>query len=347
MQKFGIDLSRHNEGINFDILKNNGVEFAILRAGYTGYGDGISKAKDNQFENFYNQCKEKGIGVGAYWFTCANTYQKGIDEANFMYNNCLKGKQFDYPIYIDVEDDTGGRKWLRDAGIKQITDGIIGFCERLEELGYYVGIYANLDWFNNWINQDRVKDYDKWLACWSANKPNTYLADTMWQFGGETNYVRSPYLAGQNVDQDYCYIDYPSIIKNGGFNGYTKQNPEQTIQPTPEPKKSNEELAKEVLEGKWGNGEERKQRLTDAGYNYQAVQDIVNAKLGINKNEIKVGTRVKTVKVGNGASDGSGNRARSGMTGTITRIIDGAKYPYLVSNGQPIGWYKKEALELV
>ena len=116
MGKFGIDLSHHNAGINFDTLKNSGVEFAILRGGYTGYGDGVSKAKDNQFENFYNQCKSKGIGVGAYWFSCANTFQKGVDEANWMYENCLKGKQFDYPIYIDVEDDTGGRKWLRNAG---------------------------------------------------------------------------------------------------------------------------------------------------------------------------------------------------------------------------------------
>ena len=222
MQKFGIDLSHHNEGINFDALKNEGVKFAILRAGYTGYGDGVSKAKDSQFENFYNQCKQRGIGVGAYWFSCANTYDKGVSEANYMYENCLKGKQFDYPIYIDVEDDTGGKKWLRNAGKEKITDGIIGFCERMEQLGYYAGIYANLDWFNNWINQNRVANYDKWLAAWSKNKPNTYLADRMWQFGGETNYQRSPILAGQNVDQNYCYYDYPKIIAENGLNGYPK-----------------------------------------------------------------------------------------------------------------------------
>ena len=245
MEKFGIDLSHHNEGINFDILKNEGVDFAILRAGYTGYGNGVSKAKDAQFDNFYNQCKERNIGVGAYWFSCANTYQKGVDEANWMYENCLKGKQFDYPIYIDVEDDTGGKFYLRNAGKEKITDGIVGFCETLENLGYYVGIYANLDWFKNWIDLDRVKDYDKWLAAWIKSKPKTFLSDTMWQFGGETNLQRSPILAGQIVDQDYCYIDYPSIIIGKGFNGYPKQEnqevpaePEQPEQPEqPEPKK--------------------------------------------------------------------------------------------------------------
>ena len=282
MKKFGVDLSQHNAGINFDTLKNEGVEFAILRGGYTGYGDGVSKAKDGQFENFYNQCKTKNIGVGVYWFTIANTYQKGVDEANWLYNNCLKGKQFDYPIYIDVEDDTGGRGWLRNAGKEAITDGIVGFCETIEKLGYYVGIYANQDWFNNLINQDRVKNYDKWLATWSSNKPNNYLSERMWQFGGETNCVRSPYLAGQVVDQDYCYYDYPTVIKGAGLNGYQKSD----NQPV---RKSNEEIANEILNDvnneKWGTTDTnptRKERLESAGYDYQAVQDIVNAKLGIN-----------------------------------------------------------------
>lgn len=309
MQKFGVDLSNHNEGLNFDVLKNEGVEFAILRAGYTGYGNGVSKAKDYEFENFYNQCKQKGIGVGAYWFTCANTYQKGVDEANWMYENCLKGKQFDYPIYIDVEDDTGGRGWLRNAGREAITDGIIGFCETLENKGYYVGIYANLDWFNNWINQDRVKDYDKWLAYWTGSKPSSYLADRMWQFGGETNYVRSPYIAGQCVDQDYCYYDYPSVIIGGGFNGYPKKpqpTPEPTPTPTPEP-----------------------------------TPEPTPAPL-------QVGDYVKIIGEGNGSSEGDGNVAVPGYEGTITRIIDGAEYPYCVSDDEgALGWYKADALERV
>lgn len=340
MQKFGIDLSRHNEGINFDTLKNEGVEFAILRAGYTGYGDGVSKAKDNQFEHFYNECKNKGIGVGAYWFSIAKTYDEGVAEANFMYENCLKGKQFDYPIYTDVEDDTGGREWLRRAGKERITDGICGFCDRLEQLGFYVGIYANRDWFNNWINQDRVQKFDKWLATWSSAKPDTYLADRMWQFGGESNYIRSPYLAGQVVDQDYCYYDYPSVIKNAGLNGYG------TPQPQPQPKKSNEEIAQEVLAGLWGNQPERQQNLENAGYDYQAIQNIVNSI--VYGDTLNVGDTVKTIGNGNGASDGSSNPARKGMVGTIARIKDGAKFPYLISNdGIPVGWYTKEALQKI
>lgn len=136
-------------------------------------------------------------------------------------------------------------------------------------------------------------------------------------------------------------------INRGGMHAFRLKSSKPTPAPTPA-KKSNEEIAKEVLEGKWGNGEERKQRLKDAGYNYQAVQDIVNAKLEkLPKNELTVGTRVKTIKTGNGSSDGSSNRARSGMTGTIIKIIN-AKYPYLIAdNGDPIGWYKEDALKRV
>jgi LysM repeat protein len=106
----------------------------------------------------------------------------------------------------------------------------------------------------------------------------------MWQFGGETNQQRSPILAGQTVDQDYCYYDYPSVIKNGGFNGYPKT--EKADEATEKPKKTNEEIAFEVLDGKWGTKETtptRKERLEAAGYDYQAIQDIVNEKLGIKK----------------------------------------------------------------
>lgn len=73
-----------------------------------------------------------------------------------------------------------------------------------------------------------------------------------------------------NVDMDYGYIDYPSIIKNGGFNGWSKGSAAATYT------KSVDELAAEVINGKWGNGEERKKKLTSAGYDYTAVQAKVN-----------------------------------------------------------------------
>lgn len=267
----GIDVSKYQKGINLNSAKNEGVKFAILRAGYTGYGNGISKAKDTEFETHYRNCKNLGLGVGAYWFSRATTYENGKAEAKYMYENCLKGKQFEYPIYIDVEDSYYQQK----AGKQAVTNAIKGFCEYLEGKGYYVGIYANTNWFKNYMYVDQLNDYDKWVANWRTSRP-TFPDGGLWQFGGESNYIRSNKIAGMVCDQNYSYKDYPGIMKNHGLNGFTAVKEEGNTNTPSAPKKSAETLAKEVIEGKWGNGEERKQRLEAAGYNYKEVQNKVN-----------------------------------------------------------------------
>ena len=269
MERKGLDISSYQRGINFDVVKSN-VDFLILRAGFTGWGgDGTNKNKDSCFEDFYNQSKARGIPVGAYWYSCANTYDKGRAEAEYLYNNCLSGKQFEYPIYIDVEEDRH-----QQVGKARIAEAIKGFCEYLENKGYYVGIYANSNYFNNFIDTAKLYMYDKWLAVWTSNKPSFRYGDYgMWQNSS------SGYVAGMRVDTDFAYKDYPAIIKNAGLNGYSKGSSEPA---KPEPsRKSNEQLADEVINGNWGNGEDRKRALTNAGYDYAAVQAIVNAKLGV------------------------------------------------------------------
>ena len=113
MAVFGIDISNFQKGINLKKEKQEWVKFAISRAGYTGFSNGVSKAKDSSFETHYKNAKANGIGVGAYWYSRAITYQKGINEAIFIYENCLKGKTFTYPIAIDVEDPVYQTKALK------------------------------------------------------------------------------------------------------------------------------------------------------------------------------------------------------------------------------------------
>lgn len=270
--KLGIDISSYQRGINLNLAKNEGVDFVILRGGFTGWGTGVSYNKDTCFEEFYNQCKSLGLPVGVYWYSCANTKDKGINEAKFLYENCLKGKIFEYPIYIDVEDSHH-----QQGNVNGTTDAIKGFCETLENKGYYVGIYANTNWFNNYIKTNELVRYDKWVASWGSIRPG-YPSGGMWQFGGEVNKIRSNKIANMIVDQDYSYIDYPTIIKNKNLNGYNKEQNNKTIS----------EIAREVIDGKWGNGEERKIRLTNAGYDYNTVQQEVNKMLSSNKVYYKV-----------------------------------------------------------
>lgn len=268
MRDFGIDISVWQKNIDLAQAKNEGVKFTIIRAMY-------GNAKDTAFESLYNRAKSTGLGVGAYqWGRAVNTAQ-AKEEAELLIEHCLKNKQFDYPIYYDVED-----KLILDKSISDATNIIKAWCDTMESHGYYVGVYMNQSCFNNEVNgSELAKKYTQWRALWSTekNKPNAQ----MWQFGGETNLIRSNKIANMVCDQDYSYEDFPTIIKSGGFNGYSKNTPK----PTPS-KKSNEEIANEVINGLWGNGEDRKNRLTQAGYNYYDIQNIVNSKL-INNNIIK------------------------------------------------------------
>ena len=155
---FGIDVSTWQKGFSFTQAKNEGVKFAILRGGYTGYGSSKSQAKDDQFESHYKNAKTNGLGVGCYFFSRAVSKAEGEKEAAFLYENCLKGKQFEYPIYIDVEDEYYQVK----AGKTAITNAIKGFCEYLEGKGYCVGIYSSAYWFRTYIDTSKVAKYEKY-----------------------------------------------------------------------------------------------------------------------------------------------------------------------------------------
>ena len=213
----GLDLSVYQKGINFRTIKVEGYDFVILRGGFTGWGTGESLHKDEYFEDFYKKAKSNKLYVGCYWYSCANNYEKGKREALYLYNHCLKGKQFEFPIYIDVEDDH------HQMGNKQgTTDAIIGFCETLENLGFYAGVYANLNWFNNYIELDRIKRFDKWLAQWSS-KPTETLKFGLWQNSSNGN------VSGKRVDTNISFYDFPNIMKNKKLNGFSDEIKPETI----------------------------------------------------------------------------------------------------------------------
>ena len=225
--KKGIDLSKHQKGLKLSEVKKAGYEFVILRGSFTGYGADRTKQKDACFEDFYKQAKNLGLLVGAYHYSCARTRNEGIAEAQFLYNNCLKGKTFEMPIYIDVED----AKWQADHR-KGVTDAVIGFCEELERLGFYSGVYSSLSWFNTKLETDRLAGWTKWVARWvtGANtKPVVgFNAFDMWQ------YTDNGKVGGKTVDVDICYLDFDSIIKKVGKNGFSGTLP--SSQPKQEPK---------------------------------------------------------------------------------------------------------------
>lgn len=206
---FGVDLSSWQKGYPYASATKSGVKFAILRAGF-------SRTKDNMFDKHYKNAKKQGWGVGAYWYTYATTVAEAKQEIK-AFLKVIKGKKFEYPIYLDMEDAS-----IRKAGKSTLNAIVKEYGEALEKAGYYFGVYTNVDWYRNKISGASLnKKYSWWIASWTSSKPSGINAG-LWQFGGSSNEIRSPKIGGIVTDQDYAYLDYPSIIKKMGKNGYGK-----------------------------------------------------------------------------------------------------------------------------
>ena len=224
-KQFGIDISEHQGKYALAQAKKDGVKFVIIRG---GGGDGVRTAdglyKDAQFERNYKEAKKLGLPVGVYWFSKALTEAQAKKEAEYFYKNCLKGKQFELPIYIDVEN-----KAQLNLGKTKLTKIILAWLKAVRSYGYWVGIYSSASYFKNYMYDSELSGYAHWIAQWSKTEPSYKPASAfgLWQFGGETNLIRSNKVAGQVVDQDYLLIDYEPQIKAKGLNGWkVEERPE-------------------------------------------------------------------------------------------------------------------------
>ena len=266
MTRKGIDVSHWQGTIDWNKVKKAGIEFAIIKAG----GSDAGFYTDSKWEANYKGAKAAGIPIGAYYFVgkdCVTAAAGKADAERFL--QILKGKQLEYPVYMDNEAQPASAK----AGI---TEATIAFCETMEDAGYFVGIYGSaVSGFKERMDDTKLTPYAHWVAQYASKC--SYKGDYgIWQYSSKGSIDG---ISG-NVDMDYAYVDYPAIIQNGGFNGFTKSASDDSKPATPAsvtPAKTVDELAQEVLDGKWGNGTDRKERLTAAGYDYSAVQAKVNA----------------------------------------------------------------------
>ena len=215
--KKGIDVSRWQGDIDWTKVREAGIEFAIIKAG--GSDDGFYT--DSKFEKNYKGAKEAGISVGAYYIVGSKCVSRidGVSDAN-RFINIIKGKQFDYPVYIDLELTSPADK----CGA---TDACIGFCQTMEKAGYYCGIYASdISGFVDRLDMSRLTQFDKWVARYGG-KPTAVKRYGIWQ-KSSTGSVSG--ISG-NVDLNEAYEDYPSIVKAAGLNGYKKPEAAQPAQP--------------------------------------------------------------------------------------------------------------------
>ena len=268
---FGIDVSQHQGEINWDKVKSQ-IDFAILRLGWIGNKE--NHTLDTQFERNYSECKRLGIPVGVYVYCYSNCEETAKSGANWTIEK-LTGKSLELPVYIDMEDNS-----IAGKGKDVLTNICIAFNNIIEASRRWAGVYANRNWYDNYLNKDEIKRrYTTWIATY-VDAVDKYKGEyDIWQ---NSSKGRIDGITGY-VDTNYMYRDLITEVK-----GTTKKEEVQT------PTKSVNELVDEVIAGLWGDGEDRKNRLRNAGYNYETIQSAVNSKLS----RPKTTTVIYTVKKG-------------------------------------------------
>lgn len=209
MIKNGIDVSQWQGDINW---KNVNTDFVIIRAGY-----GKEKTQiDTKFEKNYNGAKAANIPVGAYWYSYAKSGDEARQEAK-AFISALKGKQFEYPVYMDVEEQS-----VLALGKDKVGDIIVSFLTEMEKEGFYAGLYMSASPLTTHTTQFVKDRYAIWVAHYGVTKPSYKWQYGMWQ-KSSTGKISG---INENVDLDECYVDYPDAIKKGGKNGFPAYVPE-------------------------------------------------------------------------------------------------------------------------
>ena len=238
-----IDVSEHQGTINWDAVKGH-IDGAILRC---GYGDNIASQDDKQWKRNADECTRLGIPFGVYIYSYATSDAQAKSEAEHVLR-MVSGYKLSYPIYLDLEQAGTENGAIQRANI---------FGDIIEKAGYWCGVYANTNWWTNYLVG--LERFVKWVA--QYNSVCTYQGTyDIWQYtsGGSV-----PGISG-NVDMNHCYRDYPAEITGGD----TKPTP-----PAVAPSGSTLDLVVGVMQGKYGDGDARKNAL---GNRYNEVQNMIN-----------------------------------------------------------------------
>ena len=223
LKRFGIDISLYQKGMDLKKAKAEGVEYVIIKSSEAQFAD-------PQIDNNVKAAKDAGLPYGFYHYLRSTSTAGVKAEAEYCAKTVAKYKPFDYPVFVDMEENS-----IRACGKALVTEFVKTFCNTLEAAGFWSGFYTGLDWYRNALDGAALaKRYSFWLAFWS-NAMASVDGVQMWQFGGNQNFIRSNKIAGIICDQDYCYTDYPMLIKAKGLNGHSKPGAAPAPKPAPKP----------------------------------------------------------------------------------------------------------------
>ena len=173
----GIDVSEFQGEIDWNVVKESGIEFAIIRLGYRGYGAEGRLVLDERFEQNIKGAQAAGLKTGVYFFSQAVSDKEAKEEAEFVLQT-LEGRKLELPVVFDTEGDTARTD---ENTREQFTDNCIIFCDRIEEAGYETMIYANMKWMAFTLYMEELTGYDIWYADYE-NTPQCPYDFSVWQY---------------------------------------------------------------------------------------------------------------------------------------------------------------------
>ena len=208
----GVDLSEHNPNVDFTKMKNNGIDFVILRS---GYGKVITQ-KDKLFEDYYKKAKQAGLKVGCYWYCYAETQQELLIECQ-VFLDAIKGKHFEYPVFLDIEEQ---KTFL----IPDLEETVIKGLTMMENSGYFVGIYCCNYYLDKYFNNVKIR-FVTWVANWNNEPLSIFSGTGIHQFIVEKNEK----FHNKELDYNMSNYDYSIPITIMGLNGYPKTVLEEPV----------------------------------------------------------------------------------------------------------------------
>ena len=234
----GLDISEHQAGINLQKIKDAGFDYVIIRAGVKLNAG--SNRKDYNFEDFYAQARKVGLDVGTYYYSQAKNVNEAKEEAK-CFLEYIKGKTFEYPVYLDFESGTVRDYLNKDS--TRATEICYAFMDTMRDAGYLVGLYGYAGWFDpgysGWmastLENNIGKKYEFWMANYFNNmQPENTKTQNYKNKYGMYQYTSSKTISGWSgsLDHNVCYKDYPAIVKQYGFNGYEAGGAVATEKPT-------------------------------------------------------------------------------------------------------------------
>lgn len=205
LTKRGIDVSKYQGEIDWEAVKNDGIDYAVIRVGIRGYSEG-GIMEDEYFRRNMEGAIANGIPVGVYFFTQAVNEEEALEEADYVIE-MLQGYQLTYPVYLDIEDVKKEDCRTNSLTVEERTNNAKVFLERIREAGYEPALYGNMKSFLLMVDLASLEQYDKWFAGYTL--PIYYPYEyKMLQYSEKGRVAGIPGA----VDVNICFKDYESAV---------------------------------------------------------------------------------------------------------------------------------------